>query len=68
LVCHRGDAEVKTGRHDWLPVLRKIDVAPEQLAKIKFTVTLPGAASPAAATSAAQAPLVPASTAATGLP
>jgi hypothetical protein len=42
LVCHRGDAEVKTGRHDWLPVLRKIDVAPEQLAKIKFTVTLPG--------------------------
>jgi hypothetical protein len=29
LVCHRGDAEVKTGRHDWLPVLRKIDVAPE---------------------------------------
>ncbi len=35
-------------RHDFLPVLRKIDLVPEQLAKIKFTVTLPGAASPAA--------------------
>lgn len=42
----------------WLPLMRKLGRAPEQLAKIKFTVTLPGAAgassgatSPAGATS-----------------
>lgn len=54
----------------WLPFLRKIGHAPEQLAKIKFTVTLPDAAGPAGATSAAPdtpAP-GPASTASTGQP
>lgn len=61
-------------RHDprWLPFLRKLGYAPEQLAKIKFTVTLPESAgagspapSPAGETSAAPAP---ASTASTGQP
>jgi TolB-like protein/Tfp pilus assembly protein PilF len=41
----------------WLPFLRKIGYAPEQLAKIKFTVTLPESADAASdATSAAAAP------------
>jgi TolB-like protein/Flp pilus assembly protein TadD len=35
----------------WLPLLRKLGLAPEQLAKIQFTVTLPGAAAPAVETS-----------------
>ena len=34
----------------WLPLLRKLGRAPEQLAKIAFTVTLPGAAASAGAT------------------
>jgi len=37
----------------WLPFLRKIGHAPEQLAKIPFTVTLPRAAGPAGVTSGA---------------
>jgi TolB-like protein/Flp pilus assembly protein TadD len=52
-------------RHDprWLPFLRKLGYAPEQLAKIPFTVTLPDAA---AATGEATSPAVetPAATAA----
>jgi hypothetical protein len=32
----------------WLPLLRKLGRAPEQLAKIQFTVTLPDAAQPEA--------------------
>jgi TolB-like protein/Flp pilus assembly protein TadD len=46
-------------RHDprWLPFLRKLGYAPEQLAKIPFTVTLPGAADGASdAASAVTAP------------
>ena len=44
-------------RHDprWLPFLRKLGYAPEQLAKIKFTVTLPGAADAARASAASPA-------------
>jgi len=48
----------------WLPFLRKLGYAPEQLAKIPFTVTLPGAAeagSDAAASAAAPATSAPAS-------
>ena len=49
-------------RHDprWLPFLRKIGYAPEQLAKIQFTVTLPGAAesTSAAASSADETSVV----------
>ncbi|HXS03428.1 MAG TPA: hypothetical protein VN731_03075, partial [Rhodanobacter sp.] len=48
--------------HDprWLPFLRKIGYAPEQLAKIQFTVTLPGAAesTSAAASSADETSVV----------
>jgi tetratricopeptide (TPR) repeat protein len=46
-------------RHDprWLPFLRKLGYAPEELAKIKFTVTLPDAADAGSdAASAAAAP------------
>ena len=42
----------------WLPFLRKIGHAPEQLAKIAFTVTLPGAAGAASASSSAASPAV----------
>src|SRR6185437_3128468 len=54
----------------WLPFLRKIGHAPEQLAKIPFTVTLPGAAGSAGAASATPATPAPApaSTASTGQP
>ena len=48
-------------RHNprWLPFLRKIGYAPEQLAKIKFTVTLPDAADAGSeAASAAVAPAI----------
>jgi len=52
-------------RHDprWLPFLRKLGYAPEQLAKIKFTVTLPdaaGAGSEAASAAVAPATSMPA--------
>lgn len=40
----------------WLPLLRKLGSAPEQLAKIQFTVTLPGAADAAGASSSAASP------------
>lgn len=61
----------------WLPFLRKLGHAPEQLAKIPFTVTLPGAAEATsdAASATAEAPTTaptaapaPASTASTGQP
>src|SRR6185312_14688655 len=47
-------------RHDsrWLPFLRKLGYAPEQLAKIQFTVTLPEAAD--AGSDAASAAVAPA--------
>ncbi len=44
----------------WLPFLRKVGFASEQVAKVKFTVTLPDAAGPASATSAAPATPAPA--------
>jgi tetratricopeptide (TPR) repeat protein len=53
----------------WLPFLRKIGHAPEQLAKIEFTVTLPGAAGAADASSEAASSAVQASpTTATSTP
>lgn len=66
-------------RHDlrWLPFLRKLGYAPEQLATIAFTVMLPGAAgassraaSPAVATSTSTSTPAPAptGTASTGQP
>ena len=71
-----------TARQDprWLPFLRELGRAPEQLAKIAFTVAVPGAAAPAGmrsgavppvgATSASTATSLPAqtSTASTGQP
>ena len=53
-------------RHDprWLPFLRKLGHAPEQLAKIKFTVTLPdaaGASSEAASPAGAASTITPVS-------
>ncbi len=55
-------------RHDprWLPFLRKLGYAPEQLAKIKFSVTLPGAAD--AGSDAASAAVEASATAATPAP
>ena len=55
-------------RHDprWLPFLRKIGYAPEQLAKIQFTVTLPDAAG--AGSDAASAAVETSTTAPTAAP
>jgi hypothetical protein len=48
-----------TARQDprWLPFLRELDRAPEQLAKIAFTVAVPGAAAPAGMRSGAAPPV-----------
>lgn len=45
-------------RHDprWLPLLHKLGYAPEQLAKIQFAVTLPGATDAAGASRSAACP------------
>lgn len=58
-----------TARQDprWLPFLRELDRAPEQLAKIAFTVAVPGAAAPAGHAQRCGAPATSASTA-TSLP
>src|SRR5690348_15642579 len=44
-----------TARQDprWLPFMRELGHAPEQLAKIAFTVAVPGAAAPAGVSSSA---------------
>ena len=48
-----------TARQDprWLPFMRELGHAPEQLAKIAFTVAVPGAAAPAGMRSGAAPPV-----------